>query len=170
MARPVKLSGSICYHCGSDQTCKAGFGKNGKRQFKCRGCRKTFVEDPQIRTGERNSYVPAELPSKEYLLAELKEVAKELGRTPVSTDWPALRAQERVYPLYIYYTVFGSFVKAVKLAKLKTKSYQEFDAPDRERMLDELRVLRDRLKRPIFDEDVDEARRRGELSPPNHFI
>jgi len=104
------------------------------------------------------------------LITELKEVARELGRTPTTHDWPALREQERVYPLYMYYAVFGSFLSALRRAKLKPRYKQEFDASDRERLLNELRQLRRELGRPLFDEDVDDARRRREVSPPYHFV
>lgn len=170
MGRPPIPSGFICYHCGSSETCKAGFGKHRKRRFYCRACRRWFLENPEIRTGKKKRRNTDDLPSKQYLIAELKEVARELGRTPTTYDWPELREQERVYPLYVYYAVFGSFLTAVKRAKLKPKYKQEFDSSDRERLLRELRELRRKLGRPLFDEDVDAARRRSEVSPPYHFV
>lgn len=171
MGRPAIPSGFICYHCGSGATCRAGFGKHQKQRFYCRTCRRWFLENPEIKAGKnKRRRGTADLPSKQYLIAELKEVASELGKTPTTNDWPALREQERVYPLYIYYAVFGSFLTALKLAKLKTKYKQEFDASDRERLLNELRQLKGKLDRPLFDEDVDEARRRREVSPPYHFV
>jgi hypothetical protein len=169
MGRPAIPSGFICYHCGSDATCKAGFGKHRKQRFYCRACRRWFLENPEIRTSKKKR-TKADLPSKQYLLAELKEVACELGRTPVTNDWPGLREHDRVYPLYVYYAVFGSFLAALRRAKLKPRYKQEFDASDRERLLNELRQLRRKLGRPLFDEDVDEARRRKEVSPPYHFV
>lgn len=170
MGRPPIPSGFICYHCGSSETCKAGFGKHRKRRFYCRACRRWFLENPKIRTGKKKRRKSEDLPSKQYLLAELKEVARELERTPTTYDWPGLREQERVYPLYVYYSVFGSFLSALKRAKLKPRYKQEFDASDRERLLNELHQLRQKLGRPLFDEDVDEARRRGEISSPYHFV
>jgi hypothetical protein len=104
------------------------------------------------------------------LLAELKAVAQELGRAPTTHDWPRFREQERVHPLYVYYLVFGSFLTAVKTAKLKPRYKQEFDESDRERLLKELRRLQRKLGRNLFDEDVDEARRRKEVSSPYHFV
>lgn len=169
MGRPAIPSGFICYHCGSRATCKAGFGKHRKQRFYCRACRRWFLENPEIRTGKKKR-TKTNLPSKQYLIAELKEVACELGRTPVTNDWPGLREHDRVYPLYVYYAVFGSFLAALKRAKLKPRYKQEFDASDRERLLNELRQLRRKLDRPLFDEDVDEARRRKEVSPPYHFV
>src|SRR5690606_39716825 len=53
---------------------------------------------------------------------------------------------------------------------LKPRYKQEFDAAHRERLLDELRKLQRKLGRTLFDEDVDEARRRKEVSPPYHFV
>jgi hypothetical protein len=170
MGRPPILSGFICYHCGSRETCKAGFGKHRKQRFYCRACRRWFLENPEISTGKQWRRTKGDLPSKQYLIAELKKIAREVGRTPTTYDWPGLREQERVYPLYVYYAVFGSFLSALKLAKLKPRYKQEFDASDRERLLNELRQLRRKLDRPLFDEDVDEARRRKEVSPPYHFV
>ncbi len=170
MGRPATRSGFICYHCGSGETCKAGFGKHRKRRFYCRACRRWFLENPEIKTGKKKSRKTGDLPSKQYLIAELKEVAEELGRAPTTYDWPVLREEERVYPLYVYYAVFGSFLTAVKRAKLKPKYKQEFDSSDREGLLRELRQLRRKLGRPLFDEDVDAARRRGEASSPYHFV
>lgn len=170
MARPPIPSGFDCYHCGSDLTCKAEFGRHQKQRFYCRACRRWFLENPEIKTGTYKRRITADLPSKEYLIAELKEVARELGRTPVTNDWPELREQERVYPLYVYYAVFGSFLTAVKRAKLKPRYKQEFDKADRERLLDELRELQRKLGRTLFDDDVDEARRRKEVSSPYHFV
>jgi len=169
MGRPPILSGFICYHCGSRETCKAGFGKHRKQRFYCRACRRWFLESPEIRTG-RKKECKKDLPTKQYLITELIEVARELGRTPTTHDWPGLREQERVYPLYMYYAVFGSFLSALRRAKLKPRYKQEFDASDRERLLNELRQLRRELGRPLFDEDVDDARRRREVSPPYHFV
>ncbi|MFN0140862.1 MAG: homing endonuclease associated repeat-containing protein [Pyrinomonadaceae bacterium] len=104
------------------------------------------------------------------MIAELKEISRELGRTPTTHDWPRLRAHGRVYPLYVYYAVFGSFLAALKRAKLKPRYKQEFNASDRERLLNELRDLRRKLGRTLFDVDVDKARRRKEVSPPYHFV
>ena len=170
MGRPSTQSGFVCYHCGSDETCKAGFGKHRKQRFYCRACRRWFLENPEIRSGKKKRRKSNDLPSKQYLVAELKEVARELGRTPTTHDWPELREQERVYPLYVYYAVFGSFLTALNRARLKSRYKQEFDATDRERLLGELRKLRQKLSRSLFDEDVDKARRKGEVSPPYHFV
>jgi len=169
MGRPATQSGFDCYHCGSGETSKAGFGKHRKQRFYCRACRRWFLENPEIKTGDKKSRKTGNLPSKQYLIAELKEIAEELGRAPTTYDWPVLREKERVYPLYVYYAVFGSFLTAVKRAKLKPKYKQEFDSSDRERLLRELRELRRKLGRPLVDEDVDAARRRREVSPPYHL-
>lgn len=170
MGRPPLKSGFVCYHCGSRETSKAGFGKHRKQRFYCRACRRWFLENPEIRTGKKKSRKKDDLPSRQYLIAELKEIARELGRTPTTHGWPELWAQERVYPLYVYYEVFGSFLSALKRAKLKPRYKQEFDASVRERLLNELRQLQNKLGRTLFDEDVDEARKRKEVSPPYHFV
>lgn len=169
MGRPRLKSGFVCYHCGSRETSKAGFGKHHKQRFYCRACRRWFLENPEIRTGKTRR-MKGDPPSKQYLIAELKEIARELERTPTTYDWPGLRIQERVYPLYVYYAVFGSFLSALKRANLKPRYKQEFDASDREKLLRELRQLRRKLGRPLFDEDVDKARRRKVVSPPYHFV
>ncbi len=170
MGRPATQSGFVCYHCGSRETSKAGFGKHRKQRFYCRTCRRWFLENPEVGTGKSKRHKRADLPPKRYLLAELKAVAQELGRAPTTHDWPAFREQERVHPLYIYYVVFGSFLEAVRQAKLKPKYKQEFDEADRKRLLDELRRLQKKLGRALYDEDVDEARRRNDVSSPYHFV
>jgi hypothetical protein len=104
------------------------------------------------------------------LISELRRIARKLGRTPTTADIFILRKQDDVYPLYVYYAVFGSFLDAIKQARLKSRYKQEFDEADRERLLEELRALRRKLKRPLFDEDVDEARRRKEVSSPYNFV
>ena len=170
MGRPPIPSGFVCYHCGSGETCKAGFGKHRKQRFYCRSCRRWFLENPEIRTGNKKSRKNDNLPSKQYLIAELKEIAQELQRAPTTHDWPVFRKEERVYPLYVYYAVFGSFLTALKRAKLKPRYQQEFDESERRRLLNELRKLQQTFGRALFDDDVDEARRRREVSPPYHFV
>ena len=96
MGRPATRSGFDCYHCGSGETSKAGFGKHRKRRFYCRACRRWFLENPEIKTGKKKSRKTGDLPSKQYLIAEVKEVAEELGRAPTTYDWPVLREKERV--------------------------------------------------------------------------
>ena len=142
----------------------------GSRGFYCRACRRWFLGNSEIRTRKKKRRKTDDLPSKQCLIAELKGVARELGRTPTTNDWPGLREEERVYPLYVYYAVFGSFLSALKRARLKPRYKQEFDASDCERLLNELRRLRRKLGRPLFHEDVDSARRRREVSPPYHFV
>lgn len=168
MARPVVLSGRRCYHCGSDQTSKAGWGKTGKKRYKCRMCRKFFIEGGATKHGKRQQYKMT-LPSREYLLNEIRRVARELGRPPTTTDWAKLRQTDSVCPLQWFYAVFGSWLKAVKLAGLKPNYLQEFDERDRERMLRDLSSLSRKLGRPIIGEDVFVARKRKEVSPINHF-
>lgn len=154
------------------ETCKAGIAyKSRKRRFHCRGCGKFFVENPEFKDGSvaRRRKSKRELPSRSHLILELSAIAQELGRAPTTLDWVELRKTERVHPLYIYYVVFGSFLKAVKRAKLKPRYLQEFDKTDRERMLEELRVLSRELKRPLFGEDVAAARKNKKVSPLNHY-
>ena len=175
MARPVILSGVDCRHCGSDQTCRAGIAfKSRKQRYRCRGCSKFFVEDPEIRDGEKTrkrqyERIQRDVPSRSSLVRELRTVAQALGRAPTTSDWLKLRETERVYPLYIYYAVFGGFLAAVKQAKLKPRYLQEFDEVEKARMIEELRALSRRLKRPILGKDVVAARKEKTVSPINHF-
>lgn len=94
MGRPPIPSGFICYHCGSSATCKAGVGKHGKQRFYCRACRRWFIENPEIRTGKKKRRKKSDLPSTQYLIAELKEIASELGRTPTTHDWAGTKSLE----------------------------------------------------------------------------
>lgn len=112
---------------------------------------------------------PADLPSKQHLLMELKAIAQELGRAPTTLNWVRLRREDRVCPIGWFYEVFGSFVVAVKLAGLKPRYLQEFDAEQREKMLNDLRELSRELGRPIFGEDVVEARKQKKVPPINHY-
>src|SRR5687768_14519866 len=98
MGRPQVPSGFTCYHCGSLRTARAGLTKNNKKNFYCHDCRRRFRENPLLRSRKSKRPVKADLPSKEYLLAELNDVARELGRAPTTNDWPGLRELERVYP------------------------------------------------------------------------
>lgn len=141
----------------------------GKQRFYCRACRKFSRENPELPEGKRKYRAGKDLPSAGHLILELHAIAQEIKRTPTTSIINERSKQNRAYSLNTYYAVFGSFLTAVKRAKLKPRYKQEFDEADRERMLAELRRLRKKLKRPIFDEDVDAARRRKEVSPPYHF-
>jgi len=189
--RPPVLSGKICYHCGSDQTSKAGWStshhlvardkgdrgrhsssgrRRAKRRFKCRGCGKFFIEGGSAKTGKRYQRKNiGDLPSKQELLKELRAVAEELGHAPTTLDWVRLRREDSVCPIGWFYEVFGSFLAAVKLAGLKPNYLQEFDASQRAEMLDQLRALSRELGRPIFGEDVMNARRLKKVAPLNHY-
>lgn len=169
MARPVVLSGFTCYHCGSDQTCKGGYGKQRKQRFKCRGCGKYFTEGGGYRPPGKYR-IGENTPSKEYLILELQSIAQLVGRAPTTLIVTELaRKGEAHYPHH-YYGVFGSFLVAVRQAGLKPRYLQQFDKADRQKMFDELRTLSKKLKRPLFAEDVANARKRGEVSPLNHYF
>lgn len=167
MGRPPVLSGFICYHCGSDQTCKGGWSK-GKRRFKCRGCGKFFIEGGGYRPPGK--YKPGEnTPSAEYLILELQTIAQRIGRTPTTTIITELAREGDAHHVHHYYAVFGSFLNALKRAHLRLHYMQEFDPADRLIMLNQLRTLSIKLGRPLFAEDVTEAGKRGEVSTLNHF-
>jgi IS1 family transposase len=167
MGRPIVLSGKICYHCGSDQTCKGGWAK-GKRRFKCRGCGKFFRDNPIIAKPGKYKY-SGKLPSRSQLILELQKIASSVGKTPTVAIIDELSKGGRTFRREAYYVVFGSFLKAVKQAKLKPRYLQEFDYVQRKMMLDQLRTLSKKLKRPIFGKDVMAARKRGEVAPLNHY-
>ena len=119
--------------------------------------------DYRKRAGEK-------IPSAGHLILELRAIAQKLGKPPTTMIMAELSKQNRAHSLNAYYAVFGSFLNALKRAKLKSRYRQEFYDRDRELMLSELRHLRKRLKRPIYDRDVDEARRKGLISSPYHFL
>lgn len=168
MARPAILSGKNCYHCGSDQTSLAGAASNGKQRYKCRGCGKTFREGGTVVVGSAKKYANGS-PSKAYLKLELQTLANRLGRVPTTNDINQLAKLGETYQLGHYYAVFGSFLKAVKLAGLKARYLQEFDEKQKKFMLDQLRNLAKKLKRPLKGNDIYEARKQGIVSPINHY-
>lgn len=168
MGRPVVLSGFNCYHCGSDQTCKGGWGK-GKRRFKCRNCKKFFIEGGGYRPPGKYK-IGENTPTADYLILELQSIAQRIGKTPTTTIVTELAREGDAHHTHHYYAVFGSFRKAQKLAGLKPVYMQEFDRADRLIMLNQLRTLSRKLGRPLFAEDVADARKRGEVSPLNHFF
>lgn len=167
MPRPPVPSGFTCYHCGSQETSNAGFAR-GKRRFYCRACRRWFRENPIIPNGSKKQFRwrPKTLPSKSRLVLELLGIAQKLGRTPTTNDINELSKAGRSHSLNIYYDVFGSFLEAVKKAGLKSHYKQEFD---KEKLLAELRTLREKLKRPLLGKDVVAARKKKKVSSIYHF-
>lgn len=168
MARPVILSGFDCYHCGSDQTCKAGENK-GKRRFKCRNCGKFFIEGGGYRPPGKYKITENTL-SASHLILELTAIAQRIGRTPTVKIISDLAKEGKAHHAHNYYRVFGSFVTALKRARIKLIYSQEFDEADRLIMLNQLRTLSAKLKQPLFAEHVAAARKRKEVSPLNHFF
>lgn len=168
MARPPVPSGFICYHCGSDKTCKGGFNK-GKRRLKCRGCGMYFIEGGSYRP-PRKYKITDNTPSASHLILELQTIAQRIGRTPTTNIITELAKEGKAFHIHHYYAVFGSFLTALKRARIKLIYRQEFDEADRLKMLNQLRALSKKLKRPLFAEDVAAARKRNEVSPLNHFF
>lgn len=143
----------------------------GIQRYRCRGCRKFFIDpDERIdRPEAKRRARGANLPSAGTLVLKLRSIAVRFGRAPTTTEIARLSKTGRSYPLHSYYEVFGSYLTALKKAGIKARYKQEFDDKDRARMLDELRVLSRRLKRPLFGRDFPEARKKGIVSPINHF-
>ena len=166
------ISGFNCYHCGSEQTSKAGFSKYGtvrKQRFFCRGCRRYFREDPEYiegQTEKNNFWVRKHLPSAGHLILELHAVAQRLGRTPQAVDIRELSKEGRGYPLNVYRAVFGTYTAALKRARL-TGDYPRQYSP--ERMIAELKTLRKRLGRPLLKRDIAAAAKQGK-GPSFHFL
>lgn len=97
---------------------------------------------------------------------ELQAIAQRIGRTPTTNDINDLSKEGRAYSLDMYYVVFGSFLEAVRKAGLKPHYKQKFD---KEKLLAELRALREKLKRPLLGKDVIAARKKGKVSSIYHF-
>lgn len=109
---------------------------------------------------------PKTLPSKSHLVLELQAISQRIGRTPTTNDINELSKQGRAYSLNTYYEAFGSFLEAVGKAGLKSHYKQKFD---QEKLIHELRVLREKLKRPLLGKDVTAARKKGKVSSIYHF-
>lgn len=155
-----------CYHCQSDKTSKAGFTKNRKQRFYCRSCRRFSRENPVAVKGTKKLAQTAALPSESHLVLQLRAIAQELERAPTTADVNQRSKNRRSHSLAIYLAVFSSFQTALKAAKLPSRYKQEFD---REKLLGELRVLRQKLKRALIGRDVAAARKCGEVSSLYHF-
>ena len=168
MGRHIVLSGLICYHCGSDQTSKGGWSK-GKHRFKCRGCGKYFIEGGSYRPPGKYK-ITENTPSARHLILELQTIAQRIGRTPTTNIIKEMAREGEAFHIHNYYKVFGSFLTALRRAHIRLIYMQEFDGADRLKMFDELRTLSKKLKRPLFAEDVADARKRGEVSPLNHYF
>lgn len=106
------------------------------------------------------------LPSPSHLTLQLLAIAQELGRTPTTADINEMSKTHKCFSLDIYFAVFGSFQAGLKKANLPLLYSQEFD---KEKLRNELQILRRKLKRALIARDVRAARRRGETSPLYHF-
>ncbi len=167
MGRPSLSSDVVCYHCGSRETSKAGFVR-GKQRYYCRACRRWSREDP-ILPDEGKSKIrwrPKSLPSKSHLVLKLQAIAQRLGKTPTTTDIVELSKAGLSPSLDTYYEVFGSFTEAIKKAGLKPNYNQKFD---KEKLLGEIRDLREKLKRPLLGRDIIAAAKKGKVSSIYQF-
>jgi len=139
-----------CNFCGGERTIKGSFvGKDKKQQrYYCRDCQRFFRENAVYRK-RKKSYAPKfdVLPDERRLIAELRQIAQMLGKTPTINDIRQLSKQKKCHTLENYYAVFDSFVNAVRAAELKQHYKQEFD---KETLLSQLRELGKTLDRPVF--------------------
>ena len=168
MPRPPLPSNIVCYHCGSLETCKAGLTKNKKRRYYCRACRRFSRENPVIpdQSKSKTRWRPKSLPSKSHLVLQLQATAQRIGKTPTTTDIARLSKAGRSPSLGIYYAVFGSFSEAVRKAALPPNYNQTFD---KEKLLGEIRALREKLKRPLIGKDILAAAKKGKVSSIYQF-
>lgn len=157
---------ALCRHCGSDRINKAGFTKNRKQRYYCRSCRRFSRENPIVKVAGKAKAGSRELPSKSHLILQLRAIAQRLKRTPTTGDITELSKVGRAFSLKVYYDVFGSFTKAIRKARLKSRYIQQFD---KEELIGELRILRRKLRRALIARDVTAARKRGEVSSVYHF-
>jgi hypothetical protein len=104
--------------------------------------------------------------SANHLILELRAIAQRLGKTPSCQDVHRLHKDGKAHPIRHYYRIFGSFNEAIEKAGLK---YRSDRALDREKLLQELRILHAKLKRPVRLEDVIKGRDKGTISPLNRF-
>jgi hypothetical protein len=102
-------------------------------------------------------------------MIDLQSLARTLKRTPRTADIDRLSKGGKSHSLKTYYAVFGSFVTAVRRSGLKQHYSQQFKETEREFMLDQLRTLSRKLKRPILGKDVMAARKKKLVSPVNHY-
>jgi transposase-like protein len=170
MAYPIDLTIERfpCNYCGGKRTNKGGLvGKNKIQRYYCRDCQRFFRVGAVYRK-RKKSYAPKLdiLPDEKRLIAELREIAKTLGKTPTTGDIARLSKRKKSHTLQNYYAVFGSYVEAVRAAGLKQHYRQEFD---KEKLLAEIRELAKSFDRPMFARDIVEARKKGLVSPKNHF-
>ncbi|MEO8574543.1 MAG: hypothetical protein ABI481_11275 [Pyrinomonadaceae bacterium] len=128
----------------------------GKQRYLCRACRRFSSGEPRTTTknGERKLRRAANDPSESRLIFELRAIAQRIHRTPTTADIMELSKKGRARSLDTYYVVFGSFQTGLKRARLKLQCRQEFSEHEKEHLLEELRVLRKRVKRPLLGRDV----------------
>jgi hypothetical protein len=161
-----------------------------RQRYRCRACLKFFIDPSErierrikvVQTGPDTSHEVRRLnpksrkginrkerPSAGHLILKLRSIAQSIGRAPTTNEITDLAKQRRSYQLQDYYDVFGSYLAALKKARIKLRYKQEFDETEREHLLKELRALSKRLKRPIIGKDVRAARKKKLVSPLNHF-
>jgi hypothetical protein len=166
MSRIPLPSNIVCYHCGSSQITKKGFDRN-KQRYRCRACGRISRANPQMPDGKSVRMSPSESHAlQDRLILELLAIEQRIGRTPATKDIDELYKAGEAHPRWDYYKVFGNLDEALKKAGLKSR-YQQ--THDKEKLLEELRVYRAELKRPVLAKDVKAARIMGILSPIRRF-
>jgi hypothetical protein len=105
-------------------------------------------------------------PPKRELVSELRSIAQELKRPPTPNDVNRWARWGRAHPLKWFYSVFGNFTAALRAARLDAERSGEADP---EVMLDQLRALYRKLKRPLLQRDVVAAHRQGQCSSIQHY-
>jgi hypothetical protein len=162
MPRPPLPSNIICCHCGSTETCKAGFNR-GKQRYHCRACHRKSRENPRLPGDKRRSpSKPELLPPQSHMILELLAIAQKIGNTPAAKDIEGLSK----YSVKSYYQAFSNLSEAFKKAGLKPRYNQILD---KDKLLEEIRILRAELKRPLLAKDIKRSRIKGKISPPDHY-
>lgn len=80
-AMPAKPE-MTCPTCGSHDISKNGMTRRGKQNYKCRDCKRQFVEDPQWKPKDKDTFVLVDL-----LLLEKIPLAGIARATGVSESW-----------------------------------------------------------------------------------
>jgi hypothetical protein len=153
-----------CVYCQGRWLTRSGRHQNGRPRYKCQDCGRTFV-DPALRTKR----IPPDVTPSQLIL-KLKALAERLGHTPAASEVD--REFKKGFPFKVndYVRAFGSYSAATKKAGLIRNYRRIFNEQEKEFMLDQLRALSRRYRRPVTAEEVRLARSRGvAVSPVTHY-
>ena len=106
------------------------------------------------------------LPIKAVLIQELREFARQLGRTPTIKEVKKAFSEGLTHSEPTYYRVFGSFTAALKAAGLPLNYSQPFTRAD---LIEQLNNLAATVGRSPSEADVMSASRKGTCARPNTF-